>query len=322
MGVIRAANDGMSAFVDPNGRVRAVASDHDRAVLLDKIKIDHRHGSTIYSRYGDLFVLACAIAIAIALGVRSLIRRFVYEGESKVRIEGLTPLLLIVLLIASSAAAAQRQIAPAKKKLIRELLEVTDAPEGAADAIIDILGGRLGLPIAKEEQRGEVREGKQVAVIAEETQLEVYDRYFTEKQLRDLITFFKTKTGQRYVEVAREMAVETRKNLRETASKRLSETAQAALADRTRNDLQLLGLTLSAYFADQSSFPKAQSIGELASSLIPKYAPTVPQQDGWGHAFRYEISADGQHYRITSAGLDGKFDTDDDIVFSDGRLRP
>jgi hypothetical protein len=231
-------------------------------------------------------------------------------------------LLLMASLVATTTIAAERKISPAKKKLIRELLEVTDAPEGAADAIIDILGGRLGLPIATEEQRGEVREGKQVAAIAEETQLELYDRYFTEKQLRDLVTFFKTKTGQRYVEVAREIAAETRKNLRAATAKRLSETAESGRGDRTRNDLQLLGLALSAYFADQSRFPKAASISELASLLTPKYAPAVPQQDAWGRALRYETSADGQHYQIASAGVDGKFGTDDDIVFSDGRLRP
>ncbi len=323
MGVIRAANDGLSAFIDPNGRVRTVASVHERAVLIDKIQTDRRHGSTVYSRVGDLFVVVCAMAMVIALGVRPLIRRFVYERVSKVRIEGLTPLvLLVVLLVASSAGAAQRQISPAKKKLIRQLLEVTDAQEGTADAIIDILGGRLGLPIASEEQRGEVREGKQVAAIAEETQISVYDRHFTEKQLRDLITFFKTKSGRHYVEVAREIAAETRKNLRAATTQNLDKSAEAARDARTRNDLQLLGLALSAYFGEQKSFPKAQSIADLATLLTPKYAPTVPQQDAWGHVFRYEVSPDGQHYRIVSAGRDGNFESSDDIVFGDGRFLP
>jgi apolipoprotein N-acyltransferase len=74
MGVIRAANDGMSAFVDPNGRVRAVASDHDRAVLVQKITGDRRHGTTFYARFGDVFVLACGIAVAIALIVQRVRR--------------------------------------------------------------------------------------------------------------------------------------------------------------------------------------------------------------------------------------------------------
>jgi Uncharacterized protein conserved in bacteria (DUF2059)/Type II secretion system (T2SS), protein G len=231
-------------------------------------------------------------------------------------------ILLTALLIASTASAAEPNIYPKKQKLIRELLELTDAPKGAADAIIDILGGRLGLPIAPEEARGEVREGKQVAAIAEETQMEIYDRYFTEKQLRDLITFFKTKTGQRYVEVARKMAAETRKNLRVETERRLNETAEKGRADRTRNDLQTLGLALSAYFADHAAYPKAQSIGDVASLLVPKYAPTIPQQDAWGHPLSYEVSADGQHYRVISAGTDGKLTTGDDIVFRDGRLQP
>jgi hypothetical protein len=231
-------------------------------------------------------------------------------------------ILLTALLIASTAAAAEQKISPKKQKLIRELLELTDAPEGAADAIIDILGGRLGLPIAPEEARGEVREGKQVAAIAEETQMEIYDRYFTEKQLRDLITFFKTKTGQHYVEVARKMAAESRKNLRTETERRLNESAEQGRAARTRNDLQTLGLALSAYFAEHAMYPKAESIGNVASILVPKYAPTIPQQDAWGRPFSYEVSADGQHYRVVSSGADGKLASSDDIVFSDGRLQP
>lgn len=230
--------------------------------------------------------------------------------------------LLAALLIASTTPAAERQISPKKQKLIRELLELTDAPEGAADAIIDILGGRLGLPLASEEARGETREGKQVAVIAEETQMEVYDRHFTEKQLRDLIAFFKTKSGQHFVEVARQMAAETRKNLRAETDRRLTQTAEKARADRTRNDIRTLGLGLSAYFAEQGRYPNAQNMQELTSLLAPKYVPVVPQEDAWGHPLRYEVSADGQHYRVISAGSDGKLSSSDDIVFSDGRLQP
>jgi hypothetical protein len=77
------------------------------------------------------------------------------------RITRVVLFLVIASLISSSVGAAERRISATKTKLIRELLEVTDAPEGAADAIIDILGGWLGLPIASEEARGEVGESHQ-----------------------------------------------------------------------------------------------------------------------------------------------------------------
>ncbi len=35
--------------------------------------------------------------------------------------------------------------------------------------------------------------------------------------------------------------------------------------------------------------------------------------DGWGRAFRYERLSD-ENFRLASAGPDGKFDTEDDIV--------
>src|SRR5207248_3092432 len=145
--------------------------------------------------------------------------------------------------------------------------------------------------------------------IAEEAQTEIYDRYFTEKQLRDLVRFFKSDTGEHYVEVARKMAAETRKNLEEATRRGLTQSAEGARQQRTRDDLQTLGLALAAYFKDHTSYPKASNIAALASILMPKYAPTIPQQDGWGHPMRYEVSADGQHYRALSAGPDGVFGT-------------
>src|SRR5437899_11183896 len=91
----------------------------------------------------------------------------------------LTPMLTV--------AAAEGKIPAAKKNLILQLFEVTEAKDGTADAIIDILGGRLGVPPIPEDSRREVRgEGQEMQEITEQTQMAIYDRYFTEKQLRDL----------------------------------------------------------------------------------------------------------------------------------------
>jgi len=234
--------------------------------------------------------------------------------------------LTIALLVSSTAFTAQQKITASKAKLIRQFLEVADAREGTADAFIDILGGRLGLPMAPEGTRGEVREGPEMAEMAEETQLELYDRYFTEKELRNLISFFKTETGQHYVQVARKIAAETRKNLQASTERYLAETKERNLANRTRNDFRGLGFALKAYFADHNSYPRAQSEDELAGLLSPKYIASVPKQDAWGHSIQYHVSGDGQHYRIVSAGTDGKFSPEseqeqgDDIVFSDGQF--
>ena len=235
-------------------------------------------------------------------------------------------IFIITLLASSNAFGAEREIAASKAALIREFLKVTDAKEATADAFIDILGGRLGLPMAPERTRGEVRESPEMAEMAEETQLEVYDRYFTEQQLRDLITFFKTPTGEHYVQVARTIATETRKNLQASTERYLAETNERNRANRTRNDFRGLGFALKSYFADHNSYPKARSAEELAAMLVPKYIAAVPKQDAWDHLIQYYVSDDGQHYRIVSAGTDGKFAPEseltksDDIVYYDGRF--
>lgn len=74
IGVVRAANNGMSAFVDPNGRIYNVlrgtaggAFYGERGVLFDNVHIDSRHRSTFYTRFGEIFVLVCAAAAALLL---------------------------------------------------------------------------------------------------------------------------------------------------------------------------------------------------------------------------------------------------------------
>ena len=246
--------------------------------------------------------------------------------------------MLLALMPVLTAAAAEPGIPAAKKKLIRQLFEVTDAKDNTTDAIIDILGGRLGVPPISEEQRRAMREegeeGEEMQEIAEQTQMAVYDRYFSEKQLRDLIAFFKTDTGRHYVEVARKMAIETRANLHAAATQKVQESEQAQRAYRTRNQLRAFGLALNAYLTDNKSYPPGKSIDDLAAALAPKYMFNVPREDAWGRMFQYEASADGQHYRLVSGGNDGKFASasgslqeaadassyGDDLVFIDGKF--
>src|SRR5262249_38837211 len=103
--------------------------------------------------------------------------------------------LVLAMFLGMTATSAEKTIAPAKLKLIKEFLEVTEADGGTADAIVDIIGGRLGIPLPSEEMRGETREDPSNAEVAEKTLIPIYDRYFTQRQLRDLIAFFKTETG-------------------------------------------------------------------------------------------------------------------------------
>ena len=73
MTVIRAANNGISAAIDPNGRVYAVARGADgqtvdRVATMEATVFFDRRFGTIYSRLGDWLPLLCLAAGVAALG--------------------------------------------------------------------------------------------------------------------------------------------------------------------------------------------------------------------------------------------------------------
>jgi apolipoprotein N-acyltransferase len=62
--LVRAANTGISAVVDPHGRVVAQTELFEKTVLVRDVPL--LAGSTFYSRHGDLFAWAC-LGAAVAL---------------------------------------------------------------------------------------------------------------------------------------------------------------------------------------------------------------------------------------------------------------
>jgi apolipoprotein N-acyltransferase len=62
--LVRAANTGISAVVDPHGRVLERTELFERTVLVRDVPL--LAGSTFYTRHGDLFAWAC-LGAAIAL---------------------------------------------------------------------------------------------------------------------------------------------------------------------------------------------------------------------------------------------------------------
>jgi apolipoprotein N-acyltransferase len=69
----RAANTGVSAFIDGRGRVRAQTRIFEPGYLVaDVPRHPHPHDASFYVRYGDVFAFACALAalLAIAVGYR------------------------------------------------------------------------------------------------------------------------------------------------------------------------------------------------------------------------------------------------------------
>ncbi len=86
--------------------------------------------------------------------------------------------------------------------------------------------------------------------------------------------------------------------------------------------------------ADINSVP-AISREELTKILVPKYIASIPEKDGWGHAYEFHLNTTDpnaiQAMGLRSAGREGKFsgdvyviesfspgDTDQDISWMDG----
>jgi apolipoprotein N-acyltransferase len=70
--VLRATNTGVTAAVDPYGRVVVSAPRHIRTSL--RVGFDYEHDVTFYAAHGDLFAYFCALVTAAGLGW-SLLRR-------------------------------------------------------------------------------------------------------------------------------------------------------------------------------------------------------------------------------------------------------
>jgi Flp pilus assembly protein TadD len=107
----------------------------------------------------------------------------------------------------------------------------------------------------------------------------------------------------------------------------------------TRSRIADVSNALAAYAKKHDgSYPKAQTIDDLAKQLEPTYIQRMPRDDVWLNALRYEVwttpdALAPDHYAIASAGKNGKFeerslrlykfgptsDFDCDIVMSDGK---
>jgi apolipoprotein N-acyltransferase len=67
--LIRAANTGISAIVDPTGRILQASELFVPAVVSGRIRL--QQGQTFYTRYGDLFAWLCvAFVLAVFIAER------------------------------------------------------------------------------------------------------------------------------------------------------------------------------------------------------------------------------------------------------------
>jgi apolipoprotein N-acyltransferase len=72
----RAANTGVSAFIDGRGRVREGTPIFERGLLVSDVPLRSAAGAqTFYVRHGDVFALSCWAGVVALLGLAGLRRR-------------------------------------------------------------------------------------------------------------------------------------------------------------------------------------------------------------------------------------------------------
>lgn len=75
----------------------------------------------------------------------------------------------------------------------------------------------------------------------------------------------------------------------------------------TVRDMHSLGASLEAYYVDNKRYPAVESSLELKALLQGRYATLLVGNDAWGTPIKYLPTADGQDYRLVSAGSDRAF---------------
>ena len=170
----------------------------------------------------------------------------------------------------------------------------------------------------------------------------VYAKHLSESDLESLVAFYKTPAAQHFVTALPQISQEAMQAGTDNIGPKLNEVMQQVAREReqrhpwqvTMRDIRSIATAVEAYATDTDKYPQES---ELKKVLVPTYIKELPEKDGWGTAYSYTVSSDGEHYRIASAGSDGVFawdtrkitlaevkepkyseDLAEDIVYQDG----
>jgi hypothetical protein len=88
---------------------------------------------------------------------------------------------------------------------------------------------------------------------------------------------------------------------------------------RTAADMRAIATALDAFRREHGgAYVQATSAAVLMDTLAPRYIDHLVRLDAWSREFEYVGRPSG--YKLASRGPDGKLDTEDDIVYEDGKL--
>lgn len=253
------------------------------------------------------------------------------------------PLVLLLL-------GAVQEPAPMSphEKAARELVRLVGADRLALEGIEStmwMMDGEPEISLQKDVIRAWCQ--KQFAdADLEKEMVRLYMDRFSEKELREVIAFYKTPTGRKAIETlpelmrqgatlgmqkAQEHAVELQEMLDKEREERENQPAanDADAQKRTVSQIRNVGTAMFSWLTDQvgaaaagqsqmpddkhlllDSYPPI-SHDELKEILVPMYMQKVPEKDGWGNPYEYFLNVENplepNVMTIRSAGRDGRF---------------
>ena len=148
--------------------------------------------------------------------------------------------------------------------------------------------------------------------------IQIYSKFFTEQELRDVVAFYESPAGRKAIEVLPRIMTEGMQAAERHISPQIEQAIKEAMEEqerkrpwrRTMSDIRTVATALEAFAIDHDDKYPSGDYAALQTSLVPNYLKTLPARDMWDHEYGYAVSADGKHYRIVSAGADSIFEWD------------
>jgi uncharacterized protein len=265
--------------------------------------------------------------------------------------------VLLACALSLPATATESNPSIRQRQLSRELLELMDI-DATIGSVIDTMFGQIQTHLIASAGPDDEEEGKELfeafrarsakidfTGLLEEGYIRIYSKYFSERELADLIVFYKTPTGRKSITVMSDLMRDGMQLGAEQLAPKIDEVMAEVMSEHekkrpwrgTMADMRTIAVALEAYATDHDAYPLGD-FASLKAVLEPTYIRELPKTDVWGHDYAYVVSSDRTRYRIVSAGGDSIFEWDsrritdeespdelrisqkleDDLIFADG----
>lgn len=273
-------------------------------------------------------------------------------------------MFMVAILVSIPAVTAVAAPTAEERKELEKLITLMDT-EKSSQAMMEAFLGQAELQALQSAEASgghpeDIAEAKELFVtiraevakiefakLMRDSYIDIYAKYFSPDEVRELLAFYSTPAGKKLLEVMGDLVKEGAEAGGRILSPEIEQAMSRAMEihgkkypwRRTMSDMRSIATAVEAYAIDNDEYPQVGDFAALEPLLVPDYLAELPEEDIWGHAYAYTVSPDGQQYRVVSAGSDSIFDWDsrriaeasdepapiryrerleDDFIFADG----